>query len=207
MHWVDHVIMKIAEAECVLLPWTYIKVKDIFPEDFYDAIQSNLPALKDMQPLSWKTQQRHLLNLHDKGEDNLSAPKFWQDLRDRLFPTLRAALEERFQLIGSSIASAVVYDEPGYELVPHTDMAHRLITAVFYIPPDYSTVNQGTVIMRGSKADPVGIDHKFDGSFETVATIPYLPNSAIFFPRTNWSYHGVRRTDRPRWTFSFDVLR
>jgi hypothetical protein len=184
----------------------HIPVADIFPADFYQRLQSSLPPFTAMQPLSHMTRRRHLLQLHENGRD-LPVPYFWEELRGELLPKLREVLEHRFEVRGSGVASAVVYDEPGYELVPHTDMPHRLITAVFYLPADASGASQGTEILRGKHADPEGFDKAFDDRFETVATIPYLPNSALFFQRTDWSYHAVRKTTSPRWTFSFDVMR
>jgi hypothetical protein len=37
--------------------------------------------------------------------------------------------------------------------------------------------------------------------------VPYAPNAALIFERTDWTYHAVMRTDAPRWTLSFDVFR
>jgi hypothetical protein len=207
MHWSDHVKQKIANAPIFNDPWPHVVVTDLFPAELYADMQANLPAKSDMKELSWKTRQRFRLVLHDENKDNPSAPQFWKDFRYDFMPTMRAALETKFSVRGRSMESAIVHDEPGYALAPHTDMPHRLITAVMYLPADDSTVEQGTVILRSKEADPKGMDQTWDDRFEEAYTVPHLPNAALFFVRSNESFHAVRKTTTPRWTLSFDVLK
>ncbi len=84
MQIAEHVLGRIAATPMVTDPWNYLNVSEIFPTQFYTRMLANLPWLSEMRPLSWKTRNRHVLDLHDEGKDNLNAPPFWQELDKEL---------------------------------------------------------------------------------------------------------------------------
>jgi hypothetical protein len=207
LDWAKHVTDRIAAAPMCETPWRHLHVTEVFPADFYARLVRGLPKPHQLQPLSYKTTMRHVMNFYDDmGVTNTKVPPQWCEVRDELFDPLREILEARFGIRGSYIRGSVVYDRPGYELGPHTDMPDTTITALFYLPKDDSTKHMGTVLVRGRDPDRAGRDHAWGPEFSPVVEVPYVPNSALFFQRTDASFHAVRKTDQPRWTLAFNVM-
>jgi hypothetical protein len=210
MQWVWEATSKIAAAPLASVPWRHLNVASVFPDDFYREMLRHLPSVSSMRRLSWATPNRHLLGIHGvrfHRADSPPVPAFWRGFARKFFPSLRCTLETTFGVRGRKEAGALVYDTPGYSLVPHTDTPDRLITAVFYLPADDASADQGTILMRGREPDPEGMGHAFDDRFDPVKVVPCAPNSALFFERSDWSYHAVGETHTPRWSMSFDVFR
>lgn len=197
----------VREAEFQHEPWKHFTIENFFPDSVYVDILSNLPQRQLMQPLSRKTTKRFVYWLEKKGE-RPPVTTFWDWLRAELFDYLWMNLEDKFGVYGEKIGGAVNYDVPGYSIVPHTDTSDKLFTGLVYLPDTDEDAAQGTVLMKCEEPDPAGKGHKFDDSkYRPVKTIPYVPNTALFFERTDLSYHAVRPTPVSRWTLSFDVFR
>jgi hypothetical protein len=139
------------------------------------------------------------------------AGRFWQAMHDLL--TQRSVVRELLtryddllqrrygrvltdadldELIGTKIF--LMRHAPGYYLGPHTDRADRIATLIAYLPADDSNPDLGTTFFnpRETIVEPPGArpHYTFD-KFEAVKTTPYLPNSAVFFPQTDYGFHGV----------------
>lgn len=201
-----HVVEMIERTSIELDPWPHCYVTGVFPLDYYEEILRCLPAPPKMELMNPKQPHRHLYWLQKKTGEVPIVPEFWDALRDDLFDYLWMALEDKLGVIGSTTGAEIVHDIPGYELGPHTDTPDKVITGLFYLPIDVSGAAQGTVLYRGEQADPAGKLRK-GWKFDVVRTMPYVPNSALFFARTDWSYHGVNRSPIERWTLAFDVFR
>ena len=86
-----------------------------------------------------------------------------------------------------------VRDSSDYRLGPHTDSVTKIMSFLFYLPPDESMALLGTSIYAPKQADfrcSRGLHYRFD-RFRLVTTMPYLPNSLFGFVRTGNSFHGV----------------
>lgn len=182
-------------------PWPHVVVEGAFQPALYHNMLKNLPEPDPgWKPLSKLSNKRYVINLLSKDLTG-----FWAEFVAWTAAGLRHAVEAKFDAEGSSTGMSLVYDEPGYSLVPHTDTADRLITCVFYLAHNSYDRDQGTMLMRSEQ--PCATGYSKGVNVEPVKLVPYVPNSGLIFKRTDWTFHSVRRTTSPRWTLSFDVFR
>lgn len=224
-----HLAYKVANAPINMFPYPHFFVRDVFPQDFYQQIQENLPDPAVLVPIGKARpvtgyKERYVLELKDKKLTILPEPQrvFWGDLASWLvggkFATLmvdkfRRFLEERFKN-GPEMdvfdEAMLVQDVTNYELGPHTDAPRKLITLLFYLPRDHSQSHLGTSIylpkQRGARC-PGGPHYPFD-HFDCVYTMPFVPNSLFVFLKTDLSFHGVPPVGDPdtrRWLLLYDI--
>ena len=91
-------------------------------------------------------------------------------------------------------------DKENYVLTPHTDAPSKLISALFYLPPDDSGLMLGTSLYEIKDKTRVvhGGYHEARDGFELIATLPYRANTMLAFPNLKDSFHGVEPLDGPR---------
>lgn len=209
------VIYRIANAPVCLFPYPHIFVRDVFPAHFYEELRRSLPPAESYQTLHALgrvspaySNKRSAVPLTPEHIDALPEPAkaFWTGVGSWLLGGLFAqtmvhkfapTLQQRFG-VGTDPAlfdeAFIVRDSTTYNLGPHTDSAHKVLSALFYLPPDESLAHLGTSVY-------VPKDHTFTcnggphhpfGDFKLVTTMPYVPNSFFAFPRTNSSFHGVK---------------
>lgn len=119
--------------------------------------------------------------------------KFRPHLKSRLNAIVEA--EKALKVSGDAL---LVNDRTNYAIGPHTDNEHRLLSLLFYLPKDNSMRELGTSVYRPK--DPTfeswnGGHYGFE-LFDRVATIEYLPNRLLLFPKTAQSFHGVEPITR-----------
>jgi hypothetical protein len=92
----------------------------------------------------------------------------------------------------------LVRDQSKYEIGPHTDAAHRLITFLFYLPQDLRYRELGTSIYTPKQRDFESWDgvHYPHDRFDRVRTVEFLPNRLFCFPKLSTSFHGVDKIER-----------
>jgi hypothetical protein len=210
-------------------PYPHIYVPDVFPKDFYAAMQRNLPDSDAMIPIEKARpvkgyKERFVLSLGQDHLDTLPEGKkeFWQDvagwllagrLMDTLLTKFQPYIERRFQnTAGMEFRneSLLVQDVTKYALGPHTDASHKVITLLFYLPKDLSQSHLGTSIYLPKERTftcPGGPHYGFE-DFRRVATMPFQPNSLFGFVKTNNSFHGVEPVldaDTRRWLLLYDI--
>lgn len=101
-------------------------------------------------------------------------------------------------------------DRTTYSLGPHTDSQRKVVSVLFYLPPDESMIELGTSVYvpkDRSFTCPGGPHHPFK-NFDLVQTMPYKPNSMVAFPQSPRSFHGVQplqREDALRDLLLFDL--
>ena len=97
--------------------------------------------------------------------------------------------------------ASLIKDFKKYKLGVHTDTTKKFLSFLFYIPKNKKLIDLGTALYRSKKEIPytgeksnihVATDST-DDYFELVKKIPFLPNSLLVFPRTNYSFHGVEK--------------
>lgn len=90
-------------------------------------------------------------------------------------------------------------DRTGYTLGPHTDTPRKLVSVLFYLPPDDSQADLGTSVYLPKHRDftCLGGPHYPFEQFDRVATMAYRPNTLVAFPQTRTSFHGVEPVIRP----------
>jgi hypothetical protein len=204
-HWFEHVMARVGGAKIIYDPFPHIHILNIFPNDFYARLLLNRGAAP-MEILNPALPQRRLCWLSKPR----FLPEFWADMAEHfLGPQLREKLPLMFGVQGSGVDAQLIHDAPGYQLGPHTDEATKAVTGLFYLPDNSDDSFEGTrlyISKSGQECDG-SVNHKLSDDFVCVTTIPFWPNSALFFPRTNWSFHGVALTQKERWLISHDILK
>ncbi|MGH8910531.1 MAG: hypothetical protein ACRD0K_29565, partial [Egibacteraceae bacterium] len=89
----------------------------------------------------------------------------------------------------------LVSDHGGYALGPHTDSPSKVLNVLFYLPADESTMHAGTSLYEPIEAGRTcpGGPHYPAADFREVKRVPFKPNSALIFAKSDTSFHGVER--------------
>ena len=95
-----------------------------------------------------------------------------------------------------NIRISLVKDFSKYLLGSHTDSISKVLTFLFYIPEDKSLEHCGTSLYKPRDIPTFTHELQYNINdtkkyFTEEKRIPFIPNSVLIFPRTNFSYHGV----------------
>jgi hypothetical protein len=211
-----YTLYRIANAPMREFPYPHIYVREVFPPDFYTRLRANLPSdthLRTLKSLGRVTadypDERLVLPLTSERFSALEpAPRaFWGELAGWLlsgtFGQLMIAkfaqyLQTRFSDLAAQRfgdEAMIVRDRTRYTLGPHTDSPQKVLSFLFYLPPDDSKAHLGTSIYVPKEAGFVcagGPHYEFD-RFRRMLTMEYLPNTLFAFMKTPESFHGVER--------------
>lgn len=215
-----HVLERLAQARVVQEPFPYCVIDDVFPADYYAEIQRHFPAIHAMRPLSETGRvgkddyKERLCTLFEEDDFSRLTPEqatFWREFADWMYAdTFLHAFIDKFQPSLESRISRVleaegclkvrgdallVNDQTHYAIGPHTDAPHRLVTFLFYLPPDDSLRNLGTSLYQPKERGFTcwGGPHYPHDRFDHVGRVEFLPNRLLVFPKTEHSFHGVER--------------
>lgn len=204
-HWLGYVIDQVGRKPITFDPWPHLAVEEIFPPQVYsDLVRYRADAKKDLFVLNPQLPNRKLQWI-DKIEND-----FWALFAKHLLrPELSNYLMEKFALPpGTRSEAQIINDQPGYELGVHTDIPEKKLTGLFYLPGGADRQDESTVLLTSKSGLECGgmTNHPMSNDFEIKVQIPYIPNTALFFPRTNWSFHAVRKTRAERWLIAYDIF-
>jgi hypothetical protein len=211
---------QIANAPVRDFPYPHVLVHDIFPADFYRELRANLPEKSALTTLGslGRVQgtdypARLVMPLTREAIAALPAPQgaFWEDVAgwilgggfaQAMIAKFAPYLKRRFGDLGKvSFRDEVliVRDSTAYSLSPHTDALHKVLSFLFYLPPDASNSHLGTslYVPNDPKFKCQGGPHHAFGRFRRVLTMPYLPNTLFAFVKTANSFHGVEPIREP----------
>jgi len=215
-----HVQYRIANAPMHEFPYPHIYVRDIFPQEFYSRLRSNLPSEAHLRTLRSMGRvaddypdTRLVMPLRQEHTAKLEPAQraFWEELMGwMLGPTFgqlmiakfAAYLQHRFndlraQRFGDE--ALVVRDRTTYSLGPHTDAQDKVLSFLFYLPPDASLAQLGTSLYVPKEAGFTcqgGMRYPFE-AFRRMQTMEYLPNTLFAFMKTHDSFHGVEPITQP----------
>lgn len=131
--------------------------------------------------------------------DGLADPKFLSSLMGKFPDIVAPRLKAATKTSELTLDIRLIEDASGYALGPHTDVPYKLFTLLVYMPEDEKLDHLGTSFYRpispGFVSD--GVTHHERDDFELIDTISYRPNTALLFPRTDVSFHGVEAVDEP----------
>ncbi len=228
-------IYNIASAPIRGFPYPHIYVSDVFPKDFYTALQKNMPDPAAMVPIEKARglkgyDERFVLDLseeHHLGGEHLNAlpedkRKFWQEfsgwlltgrLMDLLLAKFKPFVDQRFKGVAGIEyynESLLVQDVTKYALGPHSDSKRKVITLLFYLPKDLSQSHLGTsmYVPKDPAVNYMSGQHYTFEKFDRIVTMPFNPNSLFAFVKTDNSFHGVEPVLDPdirRWLLLYDV--
>jgi hypothetical protein len=204
---------KVGNAPFNMFPYPHFYVPDVFPADFYRQLQQNLPDPQAMIPIEQARRvsgykERFVLGLDDENLATLPAAKraFWSDLAGWLvgqnfgqlvlrkfqpFIDLRFPGRTDMQFEEEAL---LVQDVTNYQLGPHTDAPRKVVTMLFYLPPDNSQLHLGTSIYLPKDQAftcPGGPHHPPD-QFVRLHTNPFAPN-CVFQDTQFVSWRRARR--------------
>jgi len=205
---------QIANAPFREFPYPHILVLDVFPPDFYRELRANLPeqsalttlgALGRVQGTDYAA--RLVMPLTPETVAALPAPQraFWEGIAGwilgggfarTMIAKFAPYLQRRFGDLGKVSFSdevLIVRDSTSYALGPHTDNRHKVLSFLFYLPPDASNANLGTslYVPNNPQFKCEGGPHYDSSKFRRVLTMPYVPNTLFAFVKTANSFHGV----------------
>lgn len=209
-----HVLYQIANAPIKPFPYPHIYVQDVFPPDFYRELRALLPpaeAYQDLKALkrvgAGYPDTRLVMVVTPKNVHALPEPSrsFWDATAKWLLggafgqvmlQKFGEFLAKRFGDLGQTRfhdEALLVQDYTTYSLGPHTDSPAKVLSFLFYLPPDESLAHLGTSIYVPKNPRftcPGGPHHRFE-MFDRMMTMPFLPNTLFAFLKTHNSFHGV----------------
>jgi hypothetical protein len=208
-----YVAYKIANAPILKYPFPHLFVESVFPEKFYRELRAHLPELDQYRRLdetgTMLSPERFVTSLTDLEEQEFESGtnSFWARLNEWLLgdrfaalitekfgPWLAARFGEGVKL-RTDVDARLVRDLTNYAIAPHTDIPRKLVSALFYLPPDDSMRGLGTSIYIPK--DPSfrceGTTHHSFHNFRKVMTVEYRPNSVLIFAKTDRAFHGVEK--------------
>lgn len=207
----------IAKAPISLDPTPHWYTDEVFPQDFYNELMGRMPepsAFTSITELGWVTgdggaeAERGVLELTAEtlGKLDPELAGFWHEIGKQFrteefaLTMLRKFLPQIAERYGDDVGTMrfsatpmLLSDNGKYALGPHTDRMQRVMAALFYLPATASSPELGTSLYLPKDPNftcPGGPHHGFE-NFQRVATMPYAPNSAFCFFKTDTSFHGV----------------
>ena len=221
-----HLTYKVANAPIHSFPYPHCYVPDVFPDDFYAAMQQHLPDPAAMIPIEQARgakgyKERFVLELN---QGRLSAlpetqKNFWSNvgawllsgrLQQIMLGKFGPFLTRRTDAFDFSADAMLIQDITDYKIGPHCDAPGKVVTMLFYLPADNSQAHLGTSLYQPKDPTftcPTGIHHPPD-AFNRVVTMPFRPNSLFTFVRSDTSFHGVEPVGDPdcrRWLLLFTI--
>lgn len=186
-------------------PFEHIVLEQVFPEDLYGAMLSAMPVRSYYRPISGRGHVRNLIDgVHTRVKVDLfpeyirglpqEQRSIWtlvgralcsDELKEAFVERLTPGLMRRFGLRFSKTRlypiPILTRDVPGYFISPHPDTRWKAITVQFYLPPDETISNVGTIFyeMMG------------DGNLREEVRMQFLPNSGYAFAVGKETWHAV----------------
>jgi FkbM family methyltransferase len=219
-----HVLRRVEQATVTEQPFPYLVVDNVFPPDYYAQMLEHFPTKDSLRPIAetgrvaenlYKERLVVLFTDDEFARMNVRQQRFWRDFAQWMYadqflsyfvhrfqPYLEPRLAKIIAADGSLQVKGdalLVNDKTDYAIGPHTDSPRRLVTFLFYLPRDESMRELGTSVYRPKDPSFVcwgGPHHNYD-KFDNVATVEFLPNRLLAFPKTERSFHGVEPIKRP----------
>jgi hypothetical protein len=231
-----HIAYRIANTPILNFPFPHLYIENILPHDFYSKIQENLLKEKEMSSMpdlypkntglaAYK--DRFVMDFTRADSMNKVGKKkreFWTSFGENFskgaFGNLiqtkfKKFLDMRFQYLDDVSfrhEMQLVNDKKNYSLGPHTDKPSKVISVLIYLPKDDSQKETGTSIYMPKDLNLLDKElphqHYPHEHFHKVITMPFVPNSAVCFIKTNNSYHGVEKLERGdtnRWSLQYNL--
>jgi hypothetical protein len=210
-----YVIDRLRTANVLLDPYPHYYIEDVFPNDYYQSLFTQLPdssiydnlfAVTDLKFDHFRHRDQRDLN---EGWTEMVPDEirnFWIDfnrwfmgpeLAQAVLRTFAEPLRERFgdQDVWPevSVEAQFIRHRAGYFLEPHSDLYTKVVVLLFYLAPDNKLEHLGTSLYRPKRPGFTCSDSKhypFE-DFIKVKTAPYRRNSVLAFMRSDSSFHGL----------------
>ena len=230
-----HAAYKFGNAPILNFPFPHFYVENIFSENFYSKIQENLLDPNEMismaelyndNPGLSGYKERMVMDF-DKKESMQKAGKdkreFWTSFHKNFSPHFNNILRVKFKKfldmrfmylknVSYTHSLQLVNDKKNYSLGPHTDQPSKVVSVLIYLPKDCAQISTGTSIYMPKDQSKLNKElphvHYAREDFYKVITMPYAPNSALCFIKTNNSFHGVEKLEMEetdRWSLQYNI--
>jgi hypothetical protein len=201
----EFLVNSVEQARAVEKPFYHLEFDRVFPDDIYAAMLREMPQAGDYRALPGRgnvniledgSSTRVKIDLFPEYIRRMPVQKreLWDivgralcadAVRDAFMRRLAPALERRFgpdyRNVGMFPIPILTRDVPKYRITPHTDTQWKGITVQFYLPPDDTTNDIGTIFHEKLP----------DGSMPKVMKMPFLPNSGYAFAVGSDSWHST----------------
>jgi hypothetical protein len=186
-----HVMYALCNTRVKPWPYPHFYAENVFPPDFYPQI---------LQHLNEKTQYSvasPFANRSFAREVDMPELQFLQRpcFMNAMINLFKEQFVERFPDGRASVYKdlRLVRDAQHYKIGPHTDARWKVLSLLFYLPPDAANAQYGTSIFtpRDPNFTCEGGPHHDFAQFDRVYTAPFVPNSCFGFWKTARSFHGV----------------
>lgn len=190
MHTESHVLYSLHNAPLKEWPFPHFFAENVFPPDFYDEIQNFLQSDQKYNSTDYRNRQ-FAENSEIPGLEFMKDKKFLQHV-------INLFKEQANEQLGHGKVELyrdirLIRDSKEYKIGPHTDAKWKLISLLFYLPPDARYREYGTSFFLPK--DPTfrcrGGPHYAFQPFDKCFTAPFIPNSCLGFWKTDHSFHGV----------------
>ena len=219
----EYLHYQIANARLLSYPFAHFYIERIFPEYYYDELIATLPEQRYYKRLDetgtvakGEYPERFVCDLVDAqraeherdGEAGIwteiakifRGPEFAQCVLSSFNDSVVQRFGQKAEL-DFQVDCRLVRDFSNYEIRPHTDAPQKLVSLLFYMPPNDTMKDLGTSLFvpkdPSFRCDGRTHDHAFS-SFRKVMTARYMPNSLLGFFKTDKAFHGVERIEQPR---------
>lgn len=188
-----HLLYALANTPLRQWPFPHFYAENCFPYEFYARLQSLLRIKEGYKELAGKYKNRvYTDDLAELGLDFMKEPDFMLHVLQLFGPWVK----KRFPNPAEAHLSTdlrLIRDSSGYVIGPHTDAPKKVVSLLFYLPPDTFYQDHGTSIYapKGGKFRCVGGPHYDGANFNRLYTAPYVPNACFGFFKTDNSFHGV----------------
>jgi hypothetical protein len=194
----QHVNYALLNADIAKWPFPHFYVTNVFPKEYYEGIQAFLCSMRseDYSDTTNAGTGRYgnRAFAHDSVISGLEFMKSKDFLRTVL-TIFESEVKEAFPdgKIAVNRDIRLIRDSKEYKIGPHTDAKWKLVSLLFYLPPNDEYRDFGTSLFVPKDRDFVcegGPHYPFEG-FHKVVTAPFMPNTCLGFWKTNRSFHGV----------------
>ncbi len=204
---IDFAVRSIQRAQADDSPFYHLRFDRVFPDDFYAAMLEAIPVgdggyralsgkakLRNVTPEGKPTRAkidlfpeyiRHLppqkREVWDLAGRVLRSKELGKVFVERLAPGLKRRFGANFANVRMYPVPILTRDTPGYFITAHSDTLWKGITVQFYLPPDNSTQQAGTIF---HEALPNGKKPKR-------AQMLFSPNTGYAFAVADNTWHSV----------------
>lgn len=184
-------------------PFKYIYTQGTIEKDLYTKLEEYIKTAKYTEIEKSRGTKGYPLRYTAEAPDFIKA--FFLNGR------FKANLLKEFGIKDEDFVEDIllVRDLPGYQIPPHTDSLKKVITVLIYLPEDDSFQGEGTSIYEPKEKGftcKTGRHYDFK-DFNKVKTMPFKPNSAFIFARTDNSFHGVEPCEHVRNVLLYNINR
>lgn len=224
-----HLSYRLGNAAIQPYPYPHCYLEEALPPEYYAQLQSMLPDPATLLPLEQARgvkgyDERFVLEFKEEQFARLTPAQdaFWRELHrwlvggrflQLMLTKFAPFIQQRFQGRNDMRfhdEALLVQDITRYQLGPHTDAPRKVLTLLFYLPADLSQQHLGTsmYVPKDREFRCAGGPHHPHALFDRVWTMPFRPNSAFAFLKTNASFHGVEPVmdaNTRRWLLLYDI--